>query len=116
LQNTFQSVLATNEDGDETYAINQYLDNGINWGQCGGNNAQAGVTGITDTLEPPSSGTARIVDIEMGSNSGDAGKYVYCIHEEEKTEPTSESIIILPGCHNDGESSKAHWVEYTNCC
>jgi len=81
-------------DGSETYVINQYLDNGINWGQCGGENAQAGVTGPANTVEPPSSGTPRIVDIETGNNVGGPGKYVYCVHEE-KTEPTSKSFTVI---------------------
>jgi len=91
--NTFQAVVAT--DGINTYAINQYLDDGINWGQCGGNNAQAGITGTTDSIGPPSSNTENIVDVETGSNVGEPGKYVYCIHEEEKREPISEHCALL---------------------
>ena len=104
--NTFQAVIAT--DGVNTYAINQYLDDGINWGQCGGNNAQAGVTGSTDSIGPPSSGTEDIVDIETGSNFGEPGKYVYCIHEKEKREPTSEhcAINLYLHCNNKIESIK----------
>ena len=98
--NTFQSVIAT--DGFNTYVINQYLDNGINWGQCGGNNAQAGVTGAMDTLGPPSSGTPQIANIEMGSNVGEAGKYVYCVHGAMKQEPVSKSLIIIIALAHSG--------------
>ena len=94
-RNTFQSVIATNAAEDETYVINQYLDNGINWGQCNGINAQAGVTSATDSLGPPSSNTADIVNVEMGSNVGDPGKYVYCVHEAAKQEPVSKYIMVV---------------------
>jgi len=90
--NTFQSVITTSDDGSETYVIHQYLDNGINWGQCNGNNAQAGVTEDIDSLGPPSSGTPGIVNIEAGSNVGEPGKYVYSVHEE-KQEPVSKYIL-----------------------
>ena len=95
--NTFQSVIAT--DGINTYAINQYLDDGINWGQCGGNHAQAGVTGVTESLGPPSSGTNDIINVEMGSNLGEPGKYIYCIHETVKREPASKYFrIVMHSC------------------
>ena len=93
--NTFQSVIATNAAEDETYVINQYLDNGINWGQCNGINAQAGVTSATGSLGPPSSNTAGIVNVEMGSNVGDPGKYVYCVHNQDKEEPVSKHFIYV---------------------
>ena len=92
--NTFQSVIATNAAEDETYVINQYLDNGINWGQCNGINAQAGVTSATGSLGPPSSNTAGIVNVEMGSNVGEPGKYVYCVHNQDKEEPVSKQLHI----------------------
>ena len=80
--------------GTETYVINQYLDNGINWGQCGGENAQAGVAGSGISKRPPSSGTPQIVDIELGRNVGGPGKYVYCVTQG-KTEPTSKSFTVI---------------------
>jgi len=88
--NTFQSIIAT--DGSRTFTVLQYLDNGINWGQCGGNNAQAGVTGYADALGPS---TSNIVDIETGSNVGELGKYVYGIHETTRMEPAGKLSTLI---------------------
>ncbi|XP_065905207.1 alpha-tectorin-like [Dysidea avara] len=105
--NTFQSVIATNAAEDETYVINQYLDNGINWGQCNGINAQAGVTSATGSLGPPSSNTAGIVNVEMGSNVGEPGKYVYCVHDQDKEEPVT--------CTRNGIQYEVNEEVVTNC-
>jgi len=72
-----------------TYVIHQYLDNGINWNMCGGNNAQAGITSFGNFISPPASGTADIIRIEEGSNVGVPGQYVYRVHNNPKEEPTS---------------------------
>ena len=86
--NTFEAVIASN--GSRTYAILQYLDNGINWFQCDSEFAQAGITGLGTVVGPPTSGTAGIADIETDSNVGVPGKYVYGIHEINITEPEGE--------------------------
>ena len=31
----------------------------------------------------------------MGSNVGDPGKYVYCVHEADKQEPVSKYIMVV---------------------
>jgi len=67
-----------------TYVIYQYLDNGINWNMCGGNNAQAGITSFGDFISPPGSGTADISRIEERSNVGVPGQYVYRVHHIQK--------------------------------
>ena len=74
-----------------TYVIHQYLDNGITWNMCGGNNAQAGVTSFGDSISPPVSGTADINRIEEKSNIGQPGRYVYRVHDM-KEEPTSKKV------------------------
>jgi len=77
-----------------TYVIHQYLDNGINWNMCGGNNAQAGITSDGSSIGPPASGTADINRVQEGSNIGEAGRYVYRVHDM-KEEPASKDFYYV---------------------
>ncbi|XP_065905366.1 IgGFc-binding protein-like isoform X2 [Dysidea avara] len=75
--NTFQVVLAT--DGDRTYAIFQYADNGIGWSESGGEHAQVGISVDNIKETHPDSGTANIIRVATGSNVNVAGRYIYRI-------------------------------------
>lgn len=104
--NTFQIVLAT--DGGNSYAIFNYLDDGMSWetgdasggsGGFGGTEAAAGFDAgdSTNYYTIPGSFYPGIANVlEDGSNTGVAGRWVFRISEEE-IEPAPISSVPLPG-------------------
>jgi len=104
--NTFQIVLAT--DGGNSYAIFNYLDEGMSWetgdasggsGGFGGTPAAAGFDAGdgTNYYTIPGSFNPGIANVlEDGSNTGVAGRWVFLISEEE-IEPAPISSVPLPG-------------------
>ena len=81
--NTFQLVLAT--DGNRSFALFLYLDNGIQWTASAkynsfvGMEAQVGYDAgdYVNYYTVPGSMTSSIADIETTSNVGVAGLYVF---------------------------------------
>ena len=78
--NTFQAILITN--GNQSFIVFNYLDNGINWikGDSGSIPAQVGVNFGGEPLinfSLPGSRTEQISDIELNSNINRKGQFVY---------------------------------------
>lgn len=78
--NTFQALLATN--GNHSFIIFNYLDDGVNWnkGDSGITPAQVGVNyggEPSKNFSLPGSRTEQVSDIELYSNINRKGQFVY---------------------------------------
>jgi len=104
--NTFQAVLVT--DGSNSYAIFNYLDEGMSWetgdasggsGGFGGTEAAAGFDAGdgTNYYTIPGSFNPGIANaLEDGSNMGTPGRWIFKISEAD-IEPSEPSAVPLPG-------------------
>jgi alpha-tectorin len=111
LLNTFQLILAT--DGSDSFAIFQYLDEGMSWetgdasdgeGGFGGDEASAGFDAGDDVnfFTIPGSHAPGIANVlEDGSNVGFAGRWIFQINDtitqppptDEVPEPTAAALL-----------------------
>ena len=88
-------MLAT--DGERSYVVFLYLDDGIQWTSgdasggtdgLGGTSAQAGFDagdGV-NFLQLPGAMTEKIANIEKSTNIGDPGYYIFAVHDKPQTE------------------------------
>lgn len=88
--NTFQCVVVT--DGEYSFALFLYLDQGIQWGE----GAQMGISSplLMDDATPanwsfslPGALTKQSVDIESTTNTGTAGKWAFRIDTDTILQP-----------------------------
>ena len=80
-------------DGERSFVVFMYLDNGIQWTSGDANYGSHGLGGISaqagfdsgdgvNFLQFAEAMTDDIVDIENTSNIGDPGYYIFAVHEK----------------------------------